>query len=155
MGSLLPHDGRVPPDYRAAPRRRWTLEASNQSPRGSMKILIVDDSKAMRMIVRRTLRQAGFGDHAVSEANNGKEALDAVRQSVPDLILSDWNMPEMSGIELLDSLRAQGVSVKFGFVTTERTPEMRARAAESGAAFLIVKPFTPEDFKEALTPLVG
>jgi two-component system chemotaxis response regulator CheY len=120
-----------------------------------MKILIVDDSKAMRMIVRRTLRQAGFGDHAVTEANNGKEALDAVRQSVPDLILSDWNMPEMSGIELLDSLRAQGVPVKFGFVTTERTPEMRARATESGAAFLIVKPFTPEDFKEALTPLVG
>jgi two-component system chemotaxis response regulator CheY len=107
------------------------------------------------MIVRRTLRQAGFGDHAVTEANNGKEALDAVRQSVPDLILSDWNMPEMSGIELLDSLRAQGVAVKFGFVTTERTPEMRARATESGAAFLIVKPFTPEDFKEALTPLVG
>jgi len=120
-----------------------------------MKILIVDDSKAMRMIVRRTLRQAGFGDHAVTEANNGKEALDAVRQSVPDLILSDWNMPEMSGIELLDNLRSEGVSVKFGFVTTERTPEMRARAAEAGASFLIVKPFTPEDFKDALTPLVG
>lgn len=120
-----------------------------------MKILIVDDSKAMRMIVRRTLRQAGFGDHAVTEANNGKEALDAVRQSAPDLILSDWNMPEMSGIELLDSLRAEGVAVKFGFVTTERTPEMRARASEAGAAFLIVKPFTPDDFKEALTPLVG
>jgi two-component system chemotaxis response regulator CheY len=120
-----------------------------------MKILIVDDSKAMRMIVRRTLRQAGFGDHVVTEANNGKEALEAVRQSVPDLILSDWNMPEMNGIELLDSLRAEGVSVKFGFVTTERTPEMRARATESGAAFLIVKPFTPEDFKEALTPIVG
>jgi two-component system chemotaxis response regulator CheY len=120
-----------------------------------MKILIVDDSKAMRMIVRRTLRQAGFGDHAVTEANNGKEALDTVRQSQPDLILSDWNMPEMSGIELLDSLRAEGIGVKFGFVTTERTPEMRMRASDAGAAFLIVKPFTPEDFKEALTPLIG
>jgi two-component system chemotaxis response regulator CheY len=120
-----------------------------------MKILIVDDSKAMRMIVRRTLRQAGFGDHAVTEANNGKEALDNVRQSVPDLILSDWNMPEMSGIELLNSLRAEGFSVKFGFVTTERTPEMRARAAEAGASFLIVKPFTPEDFKEALGGIVS
>ena len=119
-----------------------------------MKILIVDDSKAMRMIVRRTLRQAGFGDHAVTEASNGKEALETVRQSVPDLILSDWNMPGMTGIELLDSLRAQGVSVKFGFVTTERTPEMRARASEAGARFLIVKPFTPDDFKQALTPIV-
>jgi two-component system chemotaxis response regulator CheY len=120
-----------------------------------MKILIVDDSKAMRMIVRRTLRQAGFGDHAVTEANNGKEALENVRQSVPDLILSDWNMPEMSGIELLNNLRAEGISVKFGFVTTERTPEMRVRAAEAGASFLIVKPFTPEDFKEALGGIVS
>jgi two-component system chemotaxis response regulator CheY len=120
-----------------------------------MKILIVDDSKAMRMIVRRTLRQAGFGDHAVIEANNGKEALENIRQSLPDLVLSDWNMPEMSGIELLDSLRAEGIKVTFGFVTTERTPEMRVRAAEAGASFLIVKPFTPEDFKDALTPLVG
>jgi two-component system, chemotaxis family, chemotaxis protein CheY len=119
-----------------------------------MKILIVDDSKAMRMIVRRTLRQAGFGDHAVIEANNGKEALENIRQSLPDLVLSDWNMPEMSGIELLDSLRAEGIKVTFGFVTTERTPEMRVRAAEAGASFLIVKPFTPEDFKDALTPLV-
>ena len=120
-----------------------------------MKILIVDDSKAMRMIVRRTLRQAGFGDHAVSEANNGREALETVRESVPDLILSDWNMPEMSGIELLDNLRAEGIPVKFGFVTTERTPEMRVRASEAGAAFLIVKPFTPEDFKDALTGIVS
>jgi two-component system chemotaxis response regulator CheY len=120
-----------------------------------MNILIVDDSKAMRMIVRRTLRQAGFGDHDVHEANNGKEALEHVRANPPDLILSDWNMPEMSGIELLDSLRGQGNKVKFGFVTTERTPEMRLRATEAGAEFLIVKPFTPEDFKSALSPLLG
>jgi two-component system, chemotaxis family, chemotaxis protein CheY len=120
-----------------------------------MNILIVDDSKAMRMIVRRTLRQAGFGDHTVHEANNGKEALDMVKANAPDLILSDWNMPECTGIELLDRLRAQGIMVKFGFVTTERTPEMRLRAAEAGASFLIVKPFTPEDFKEALSPLLG
>jgi two-component system chemotaxis response regulator CheY len=118
-----------------------------------MKILIVDESKAMRMIVRRTLRQAGFGDHAVIEANNGKEALENIRQSPPDLVLSDWNMPEMTGIELLDILRAEGLGVKFGFVTTERSPEMRSRASDAGAAFLIVKPFTPEDFKAALTPL--
>ena len=131
------------------------VRTSELSAEDRMKILIVDDSKAMRMIVRRTLRQAGFGDHAVVEANNGKEALENIRQSLPDLVLSDWNMPEMSGIELLDSLRAEGIKVKFGFVTTERTPEMRVRAAEAGASFLIVKPFTPEDFKDALAPLVG
>ncbi len=119
-----------------------------------MKILVVDDSKAMRMIVRRTLRQAGFGDHAVTEASNGREALDALRQSMPDVILSDWNMPEMSGIELLDSIKAAGIAVKFGFVTTERTAEMRLRASDAGATFLIVKPFTPEDFKDALGPIL-
>jgi two-component system chemotaxis response regulator CheY len=120
-----------------------------------MKILIVDDSKAMRMIVRRTLRQAGFGGHDVTEASNGKEALDAIRGEAPDLVLSDWNMPEMTGIELLDALRAAGINVNFGFVTTERTTEMRDRASSSGAKFLIVKPFTPEDFQAALTPLLG
>lgn len=120
-----------------------------------MKILVVDDSKAMRMIVRRTLRQAGFVDHVVSEASNGKEALQAIREAMPDLILSDWNMPEMSGIEFLEALRAEGNSVPFGFVTTERTPEMREKASSSGAAFLIVKPFTPEDFQKALSPLLG
>jgi two-component system chemotaxis response regulator CheY len=120
-----------------------------------MKILVVDDSKAMRMIVRRTLRQAGFGDHTVTESANGKEALESVRESKPDLILSDWNMPEMDGIQLLDSLKAEGIAVKFGFVTTERTPEMRQRAESAGASFLIVKPFTPEDFKNALSLLLG
>jgi len=120
-----------------------------------MNILIVDDSKAMRMIVRRTLRQAGFGEHAVIEATNGKEALASVREAKPDLILSDWNMPEMSGIDFLDALKAEGIAVTFGFVTTERTPEMRMRAASSGASFLIVKPFTPEDFKTALAPVLG
>jgi two-component system chemotaxis response regulator CheY len=119
-----------------------------------MKILVVDDSKAMRMIIRRTLRQAGFGEHIVSEAANGKDALDAVRQAQPDIILSDWNMPEMNGIEFLDTLNREGISVSFGFVTTERTPEMRLRAADAGAAFLIVKPFTPADFKDALASLI-
>jgi two-component system chemotaxis response regulator CheY len=119
-----------------------------------MKILVVDDSKAMRMIVRRTLRQAGFVDHLVTEATNGIEALATARESKPDLILSDWNMPEMSGIELLDALKAEGLSVNFGFITTERTPEMRERASRSGASFLIVKPFTPEDFQKALSPIL-
>ena len=82
-----------------------------------MKILIVDDSKAMRMIVRRTLRQAGFGDHAVTEANNGKEALENVRQSMPDLILSDWNMPEATGMEVLRAARRLRPAATFVMLT--------------------------------------
>ncbi len=113
-----------------------------------MKILVVDDSKAMRMIVIRTLRQAGFDGHDILEAENGSLGLQAVASEQPDIVLSDWNMPEMTGIEFLASLREQGNSVTFGFVTSETTPEMRERAIAHGAAFVLAKPFTPEDFAE-------
>ena len=115
-----------------------------------MKILIVDDSRAMRMIVTRTLRQAGFGDHEFVEAENGAEGLAKVTEIGPDLVLSDWNMPEMSGIEFLQALRAAGNPVRFGFVTSESTDAMRDLAAESGELFLIAKPFTADTFTEAL-----
>jgi two-component system chemotaxis response regulator CheY len=118
-------------------------------------ILIADDSKAMRLILRRTLRQAGFTDLNVVEAVNGKEALDMILQSEPDFVLSDWNMPEMTGIELLEELRRRESRVRFGFVTTEGTPAMRALAAAAGALFLIAKPFGPEEFEKALTPVLG
>lgn len=115
-----------------------------------MKVLIVDDSKAMRMIVKRTLRQAGFNDIDVDEAGNGKEAIEKINADKPDLVLCDWNMPEMTGIECLEELNKAGSDVKFGFVTSEGTPEMRARASEAGALFLIAKPFTADTFKENL-----
>ena len=98
-----------------------------------MKILIVDDSKTMRMIVARTLKRAGFGDHTIVQAGNGKEALTVVEDSQPDVILSDWNMPEMNGIEFLRALRATGNEVHFGFVTSESTDEMREQATAAGA----------------------
>jgi two-component system, chemotaxis family, chemotaxis protein CheY len=120
-----------------------------------MNILIVDDARAMRMIVRRTLRQAGFGSHNIEEAGNGKEALEAIRKAPPDLVLSDWNMPEMSGIELLRELKDNGPRVPFGFITTEGTTEMVNLAREAGALFVITKPFTPESFQRELTSLLG
>ena len=119
-----------------------------------MKILVVDDSKAMRMMVRRTLRQAGY-ECDVAEAENGARGLEAVAAENPDLVLSDWNMPEMSGIEFLNNLNSQGVMVPFGFVTSESTDDMRRKAASAGALFLIAKPFTVDSFKKALGPLLG
>ncbi|MFO0670921.1 MAG: response regulator [Polyangiaceae bacterium] len=119
-----------------------------------MKILVVDDSKAMRMIVARTLRQAGFDGLELEEASNGAEALQRIRGAAPDLVLCDWNMPEMSGIELLGALSSEGSPVKFGFVTSEGTEEMRTRAREAGALFLIAKPFTVEAFQDALKTVV-
>lgn len=115
-----------------------------------MKILVADDSRVMRQIVVRTLRQAGFAGHEVVEAENGRELVDKVGSEQPDIVLSDWNMPEMNGIDALDTLRASGSTVPFGFVTSEGSDDMRARAAASGAAFLIAKPFTAESFGQAL-----
>jgi two-component system chemotaxis response regulator CheY len=116
-----------------------------------MRILIVDDSRVMRQIVRRALRQAGFDDYEYEEAENGKEALNVALNNPPGLILSDWNMPEMSGIESLTAMRAAGCNVPFGFVTSEGSADMRQQAKDAGALFLIAKPFTDDAMREALS----
>ncbi|TNM69369.1 response regulator [Streptomyces sp. NP160] len=120
-----------------------------------MKILIADDSRVMRQIVIRTLRQAGYDSHEVVEAENGRDALDKVASERPDLVLSDWNMPEMTGIECLRALRASGSDVPFGFVTSEGSDDMRSTAASAGALFLIAKPFTAETFEDHLGAVIG
>ena len=119
-----------------------------------MKILVADDSRVMRQIVVRTLRQAGFGHHDIVEAVDGADALAKTGAENPDLVLSDWNMPNMTGIEFLRALRARGDERPFGFVTSEGSEEMRSLAEESGALFLIAKPFTPESFQDALTGVI-
>ena len=116
-----------------------------------MNILVADDSRVMRQIVIRTLRQSGHGDNDIVEAENGRDALAKIAVENPDLVLSDWNMPEMNGIDLLETLRQQGSAVRFGFVTSEGSDMMRQRASAAGAAFLIAKPFTPEAFDAALS----
>jgi two-component system chemotaxis response regulator CheY len=117
-----------------------------------MKILIVDDSKASRMIVKRALRQAGFEDNDLQEAANGAEALRIITGGAPRLVLCDWNMPEMSGIELLERLNAMGVKVRLGFVTSEGTDDLRQRARDAGALFFVSKPITADKLRSALTP---
>jgi two-component system, chemotaxis family, chemotaxis protein CheY len=114
------------------------------------KILVADDSRVMRQIVVRTLRQAGYGGHDIIEASNGREALGLIQAEAPDLVLSDWNMPEMTGLDCLSALRASGDQTPFGFVTSEGSDDMRARATAAGALFVIAKPFTPEAFDEVL-----
>jgi two-component system chemotaxis response regulator CheY len=119
-----------------------------------VKLLIVDDSKAMRLIVKKNLREAGFTTLDIVEKANGKEAFDWLQAEQVGLVLSDWNMPEMTGIELLRELRKANNAVPFGFVTSEGSPEMRTEAASSGALFLVVKPFTADDFQQALAKYI-
>src|SRR3569833_3453747 len=120
-----------------------------------MKILIADDSRVMRQIVTRTLRQACSEGHDLVEAADGQEAFEKAVAEKPDFVLSDWNMPHMTGVEVLKQLRANGNQVPFGFVTSEGTEEMRKQAEDAGALFLITKPFTEETFREKLGAHLG
>ncbi len=115
-----------------------------------VRVLIVDDSKAMRMIVGRELRSAGFADLHIAEAANGVDAMAVVKDFNPELVLSDWNMPGMTGLDLLKSLRGDGHIVPFGFITTEASAEMRDAAADAGAFSFVTKPFTADDLRDAL-----
>jgi two-component system, chemotaxis family, chemotaxis protein CheY len=116
-----------------------------------MNVLLVDDNKAMRLMVRRTLLETGMTDLQVEEAENGSDALAKLTEVAPDIILSDWNMPEMGGVDLLRELRSRGCDIPFGFVTPEvPTPQMRERAIEAGAQFMIAKPFNIQRFRDVL-----
>ena len=119
-----------------------------------MRLVVADDSAVMRKIVIRTLRQTGLRNLEIIEANDGLELIDLVYAHQPDLVLSDWNMPNLTGIEALERLRAQGETVPFGFVTSEGSELMREKATAAGAAFLLSKPFSAETMEDALSAVV-
>jgi two-component system, chemotaxis family, chemotaxis protein CheY len=122
-----------------------------------LKVLIVDDSSVMRKIVERSLRQAGLDLAEVLEASNGAEGLAEVQKGPLDLILSDINMPSMDGLEFLKSLsgvdQAKGVPVVM--ITTEGSEARVVEALSAGAKGYLRKPFTPEQVKERVMPLLG
>lgn len=122
-----------------------------------MNVLIVDDSSVMRKIVERSLRQAGIELGKVSEANNGAEALALVQQNTFDLILADINMPTMDGLEFVRQLQsiesAKGVPVVM--ITTEGSESRVVEALSCGARGYIRKPFTADQVKEHVAPLVA
>lgn len=120
-----------------------------------MKVLVADDSRVMRQIVIRTLRQAGYDWWDIEEAEDGADALAKIRASLPDFVLSDWNMPEMTGMELLKKMRRDGIETPFAFVTSEGSPEMRRQAEAAGALFLIAKPFTADVFRDTIDPFIS
>jgi len=122
-----------------------------------IRALIVDDSSVMRKIVERSLRQAGVELETVLEAGNGAEALAMVGKSRVDLILCDINMPVMDGLEFVRSLttveNAKGVPVVM--ITTEGSESHVVQALSAGARGYIRKPFTPEQVKEHVLPVLG
>jgi len=122
-----------------------------------IRALIVDDSSVMRKIVERSLRQAGLDPLIVHEAGSGIEGLDVLRAKQVDLILSDINMPSMDGLEFLRQVRAQNLApgVPVVMITTESSEEHVKQAILAGAQGYIRKPFTAEQVKERVLPLIN
>jgi len=122
-----------------------------------IRILIVDDSSVMRKIVERALRQAGLDPMLVMEAGSGTEGLELLRGQDVHLILSDINMPSMDGLEFLRQIRAQNLAagVPVVMITTESSEEHVKQAILLGAQGYIRKPFTAEQVKERVLPLLA
>ncbi|MCV2354955.1 response regulator [Paucibacter sp. B2R-40] len=122
-----------------------------------LRVLIVDDSRAIQAIIQRVLQTAGLGPLLIELAMDGEQALRLVSAFEPDLVISDWHMPKIGGLELLQTLRQIGRhEIKVGFVTTETATRHLDQARSNGALFVINKPFKDEDLlrevKSALAP---
>lgn len=116
----------------------------------AMKILVVDDFATMRRIVRNILKQIGFTN--IVEADDGSTALDILKSDKIDLILCDWNMPKVSGMDLLKQIRADNAmkDIPFLMVTAEAQKENIVEAVQAGCNNYIVKPFTADTISEKL-----
>jgi two-component system chemotaxis response regulator CheY len=121
-----------------------------------LKILVVDDSSTMRRIIKNTLVRLNFKD--LLEAENGAQAWEVLTQSVDvGVLITDWNMPEMNGLELVKKVRAEKkyVDLPIIMVTTEGGKTEVITALKAGVNNYIVKPFTPEVLKEKLEAVLG
>ena len=119
-------------------------------PDPKMKFLVVDDFSTMRRIVRNLLKELGFSN--VDEAEDGQVALHKLKNGMFDFVVTDWNMPNMTGIELLKAIRAdaQLKHLPVMMVTAEAKKENIIEAATAGASGYIVKPFTAATLDEKL-----
>ena len=122
----------------------------------SVRALIIDDSSVMRKIVERALRQAGLQLSELNEAGNGVEALALLDRTAVDLILCDINMPVMDGLEFVKQLKgvANARRVPVVMITTEGSESHVVQALSNGARGYIRKPFTPDQVKEHVLPLL-
>ncbi|HEY8189335.1 MAG TPA: chemotaxis response regulator CheY [Micavibrio sp.] len=119
----------------------------------SMKIMVVDDMSTMRRIVKNLLKQLGFAN--VEEAENGQEALIKLKADKFGFVVSDWNMPVMSGIQLLRAIRADEAlkSIPVLMVTAEAQKENIIEAVQAGVSNYVVKPFTAEALQEKINKI--
>lgn len=123
----------------------------------SFNVLIVDDSNAMRAVIKKIITISGFQMNSCLEAGNGREALEILSENWVDIIISDINMPEVNGLELLDRIRKNDTfkEIPVIMITTEGSSERMQEAFNRGAKGFIKKPFLPEDIRKILHQVIG
>ena len=121
----------------------------------NIKVLVVDDFATMRRIVKGVLKQLGFSK--IIEAEDGSAALGELKKDSIGLIVSDWNMPKMTGLDLLKAVKKDESlkNIPFIMVTAEGQKENVIEAVKAGVSNYVVKPFTPETFSEKLEKVLG
>ena len=121
----------------------------------SKRVLTVDDSPTMRRIIVNSLRKIGFSD--IIEADNGSDALDKLSSAEVDLIITDWNMPEMNGEQFVKALRADEKykTIPILMITTRGMKDDVLTAVKMGVNGYVVKPFTPDVLKQKLSGIIS
>ena len=116
------------------------------------KVMVVDDSSVMRQIIKNNLKQLGFELTNLLDAGDGEEALEKISGEEVDLVISDWNMPRMTGIDFLKAIRSDGVlkETPFLMVTSEADKEKIMEAVQAGVNQYIVKPFNANQLEEKI-----
>ena len=120
-----------------------------------MRILVVDDSRAMRLLVVHALKSLCLTEVTYLEAGSGPEAEKLIEDGNADLVISDFDIPGMNGVDLLRALREKGMATPFGFLTSEASARFHQEASAAGACFLVTKPFTASTLCHALAPVLS
>jgi two-component system chemotaxis response regulator CheY len=123
----------------------------------AVKILVVDDSSPMRAVIIKTIKASGFGGAEFHEAANGREALVVLKSNWLDLVITDYNMPDMDGMALIREMKKDEIltTIPILVVTTEGSREKVDAFIESGATGYVKKPFCPEEIRSKLTDILG
>jgi two-component system, chemotaxis family, chemotaxis protein CheY len=120
-------------------------------------VLIVDDSSSMRAVIKKTIKVSGFNVGQFLTAEDGQDAMKVLSAKWVDLVLTDINMPNMNGIELIKKMKEDEIlkAIPVVIVTTEGSEKVKKQSMDLGASALIKKPFRPEDIRNALNRIMG
>ena len=123
----------------------------------AFKVLIVDDSSSMRAVIKKTIKVSGFNVGQFLTAADGRDALEVLKEEWVDLVLTDINMPNMNGMELLEEMKEDEIlkTIPVVMVTTEGSEKIMQKSMTLGANGFIKKPFKPEDIRNALNSIMG